>query len=223
MEAAIKFKSLADQIHDYLSYAIIEGKLKPNEKLIENNLCREFNISRSPLRECFRVLEAEGLITIHSRKGTFVNDLTTQDIEDVFPVRAALEGLAAKLAVKHIGEKEIGIFNDLISKMTTALREKDTKSFLRLNFSFHSVFIKASNNKVLEKTLRNLGRGTWLRIAFLYYQSPSGLDFSNKIHKEIVKAFREKDSGSAQRLVEEHIEDAKQQILKARSLNSPAE
>jgi len=220
METVIKFRSITDQIYEHLSTSIIEGKIKPGEKLIENDLGHQFGISRSPLRECFRILESEGLIVIHPRKGTFVRDITIKDIEDVFPVRASLECLAAKLAVKNIGEKEIIVFNDLIVKMEEALRNKDNRSFLHLNFNFHSVFIKASNNHILEKTLKNLGRGLWQRIAFLYYQSPSGLDFSNNMHKEIVKAFQEKDINSVQRIVEEHIEHAKQQLLKSFSTSS---
>lgn len=213
METVIKFKSLPDQLYEYLSDSIIEGRIKPGEKLVENDLCHQFGISRSPIRECFRILESEGLVIIHPRKGTFVRELTSKDIEDVFPVRASLESLAARLAVPNISEKEIGIFNDLITKMKEALSNKDIRSFLRFNFTFHSVFIKASNNQVLEKTLKNLGKGLWLRIAFLYYQSSSGLDFSNNMHKEIVKAFQKKDVNSVQRLVEEHIEHAKKQLL----------
>jgi len=97
--------------------------------------------------------------------------------------------------------------------MEEALGKKDIKSFLRLNATFHGIFIKASNNKILERTLKNLGKGIWLRIAFLYYQSPSGLDFSNKIHKEIVRAFKDKDVEAVQKLVEEHIDDAKRQLV----------
>lgn len=219
MEAVIKFRSLTDQIYEYLSTSIIEGNINQGEKLLENDLCQQFGISRSPLRECFRILESEGLIIIHPRKGAFVRELSKKDIEDVFPVRASLESLAARLAVPNIGEKEIGIFNDLIGKMKEALRNKDIRSFLHFNFNFHSVFIKASNNQVLEKTLRSLGRGLWQRIAFLYYQSPSGLDFSNNMHKEIVKAFQKKDVHSVQKLVEGHIEHARNQLLSSFNQN----
>jgi DNA-binding GntR family transcriptional regulator len=213
MEKVIQFKSLTDQVYGYLSNSIIEGRIKPGEKLLENELCHQFGISRSPLRECFRILEAEGLISISPRRGAFVKEFSRQDLEDVFPVRGVLEALAARSAVHNITEKELEIFDDLIAKMEEALGKKDIKSFLRLNATFHGVFIKASNNKVLERTLKNLGKGIWLRIAFLYYQSPSGLDFSNKIHKEIVRAFRNKDVEAVQKLVQEHIEDARKQLF----------
>lgn len=213
MQGAIKIKSLIDQVYDHLSNSIIEGIIRPGEKLVENDLSSQFGISRSPIRECFRILEAEGLVVISPRKGVFVRELSPKDIEDVFHVRATLEGLAATLAVPNIGQKEIKIFDDLITEMQKALDKNDIKSFLYYNFTFHSVFIKLANNQVLEKTLKNLGRGIWLRIAFLYYRSPSGLYISNRMHKDIVKAFQEKDGLSARRLVEEHMEHAKQELI----------
>jgi DNA-binding GntR family transcriptional regulator len=213
MEEVIKFRSLPDQVYEYLSDSIIRGTLKPGEKLGETALCTQFGISRSPLRECFRILESEGLVVIHPRKGTFVRGLTRDDIEDVFPVRSALECLAARLALPHIGPKEIQDLNDLIKGMEEALNNKAMSTFLHLNFAFHSLFIKAAHNPILEKTLKNLGRGLWLRIAFMYYQSPSGLVHSNQMHIKIVNAFKTKDVREVDRLVGEHIEHAKRQLL----------
>ena len=214
-EETIQFKTLVDQLYDYLNNSIIEGHLKSGEALIENDLCERFGISRSPIRECFRILESEGLITIVPRKGTFVRRFTGKEIEDIFPVRAYLEGLAAKLATPHIGDKEITILDDLIKKMDNSISKKGVKPFLRYNYNFHSLFIKASKNDVLEKTLVRLGKGFWLRIAFLYYQYPSQLTLSNKMHKDILEAFKKGDARSAERLVRKHIEHAKQPLIKS--------
>ena len=213
-EETIQFKTLADQLYDYLSNSIIEGHLKPGERLIENDLRERFGISRSPIRECFRILESEGLITIIPRKGAFVREFAVKEIDDVFPVRAYLESLAARLATPHIGDKEITILDDLIKKMGNSISNNRVKSFLRHNYNFHSLFIKASKNDVLEKTLVRLGKGFWLRIAFLYYQSPSQLIFSNKMHKDILEAFKKGDAPSAERSVRKHIEHAKWPLVK---------
>jgi DNA-binding GntR family transcriptional regulator len=213
MEAILKVKSLTDQVHDYLSHSIIRGEIRPGERLIENDLSQRFGISRSPLRECFRILESDGLVVINSRKGVFVRDLTRKDIEDVFPVRIALECLAARLAIKIIDEKEIAILDDLIVQMETTLNNKNIREFLHLNSAFHSVFIKASHNQVLENTLKSLGKGFWFRIGFLFFQSPRGLDHSNQIHKEIVKAFRQRDAVLTEKLVEEHIQHVQEHLL----------
>jgi DNA-binding GntR family transcriptional regulator len=212
-EKTIKFSTLADQLYDYLSNSIIEGTLKPGHKLVEAQLQSQFGISRSPIRECFRILQSEGLITIVPRKGTFVKNFTVKEIEDVFPVRAYLESLAAKLAAPNIGDDEIEILHDLVKKMDTAASGNRIKSFLRYNYKFHSIFIKASKNDILNRTLVPLGKGLWLRIAFLYYQSSSEIVFSNKMHKKILAAFRKRDSHAAERLVREHIERAKLPLL----------
>ncbi len=213
MVSTIKFKSLTDQLYEYLSSSIIEGRYEPGEKIVENDLCHQFGISRSPLRECFRILEAEGLVIIHPRKGTFVRSLTSKDIADTFQVRASLESLAAKLAIPNIGDEEIKNFGELITEMEKALGNKDTRSFIRLNFEFHSIYVNASNNQVLKRILRYLGRGLWLRFAFLYYQSPPALALVSQGHKEIVEAFRNRDAVSLQRLIEGHFEDAKKHVL----------
>jgi len=219
----IQFKTLSEQLYDHLSNSIIEGYLKPGERLIENDLRERFDISRSPIRECFRILESEGLITIIPRKGAFVRQFTLKEIEDVFPVRAYLESLAARLATPHIGDKEITILDDIVKKMDDAASNNRVKLFLRHNYNFHSLFIKASKNDVLEKTLVRLGKGFWLRIAFLYYQYPSQLIFSNKMHKDILEAFKKGDARSAERSVRKHIEHAKWPLAKFFEQNvSPA-
>lgn len=211
--ANVKFRSLADQVYEYLSASIIEGEIKAGERLVEKDLCQKFGISRSPLRECFRILEAEGLITINPRRGACVRTFSRKDVEDVFVVRAKLENLAARLAVQNITEKEIATLNDLLTKMDEAITKRDIKSFFEFNDAFHNVFIDASNNDILKKNLESPGKGIWHRVAFLYFNSPSALDLSNKKHKEIVKAFIRKDSVLIERLVEEHIEDSKNHLL----------
>ena len=209
----IKCKSLADQAYEYLSASIIEGKIKAGENLVEKDLCQKFGISRSPLRECFRILEADGLIAINPRRGAYARKLLRKDVEDIFIVRTKLESLAAKLAVPNITENEIGTFNDLIIKMDEAVAKGNTKSFIELNDAFHNIFIEASNNEILKNNLKNPGKGIWRRVSILYFHSPLALDLSSNKHKEIVEAFIKKDSISVERLVEEHLERAQNHLL----------
>ena len=117
LSSTVKFMSLPDQVYDHLFKAIISGELKPGEKLVENELCKEFGTSRAPIRESFRILESEGLIVIQPRKGTYVKALTRGDIEEAFAVREALESLAAKLAVPHMTETEMNALANFIKEM----------------------------------------------------------------------------------------------------------
>jgi DNA-binding GntR family transcriptional regulator len=214
LSSTVKFMSLADQIYDHLFQGIISGRLKPGEKLVENELCKEFGTSRAPIRESFRILESEGLIVIQPRKGTYVKALTREDIEEAFAVREALESLAAKLAVPHMTGTELSSLAALAREMDTAIKKKDNESFRRANVAFHEIFIKSSGNKILLGILETMGKGIWMRISSMYYRSNEGFPSSNKTHKEICKAYKDKDGTRVKKLVEEHIEHARNRLLK---------
>ena len=94
----LKSSVLGEQVSQILMETILEGVLKGGDKLVEAELQKKFGISRSPLREAFRDLEKKGLVVIIPRKGSFVRRITQKDIEENFPVRSVLEGLAAKEA-----------------------------------------------------------------------------------------------------------------------------
>lgn len=192
---------------------IIEGTLKPGERLVENELCDRFNISRSPIRECFRILESEGLIEIIPRKGAFVSELPVKELEDAFVVRASLEGLAAKLATPRMDDDKIAIMTNLVEKMDMAIKDKKIKDFIKCNYSFHSLFIKYSENVLLEKLLAQLGKTFWLRIAYQISQEQSMLNISNNFHKDIIKAFRQGDANQAELLVKKHVEHGKKMLF----------
>jgi DNA-binding GntR family transcriptional regulator len=214
MESFFPIRSLPDQIYENLSAAILSGELKQGEKLIENELCKKFGTSRSPIRESFRRLESEGLIIISPRKGTFVKKLCRTDIEEAFAVRGALEGLAAQLALPHLTVDDLRKMAELIRQMDLAIQRKEPLTFREANLALHHMFINASKNKILHQTLKTLEKGVWLRISSVYYQSTSGFPLSNKMHKAIFAAFKGKDQTRIRKLVETHIEDAKRRLLK---------
>ncbi len=90
-----------------MAKALIEGQIKQGERLNENELGRRFKISRSPVRESFRVLEREGFLVRVPRKGTFVREITQRGIEEIFPVSTYLEGLAARMAASNVDDKHM--------------------------------------------------------------------------------------------------------------------
>jgi len=207
-------KSLPDQIYENLSESILSGQLVGGERLVETELCKQFNASRAPIRESFRRLESEGLVVIHPRKGTFVKKIGHNDIEEAFAVRMALEGLAAYLSVPFLGDMDLQEMADLISKMNLAIKKNNPQTFRELNHNWHNIFIRASKNRILQQTLQTLGKGVWLRISSIYYQSTEGFETSNKMHKKILDSFKKKEQDKVRTLVEAHIEYAKVRILK---------
>ena len=109
MQSSIKFdvtqvKSLRDRISESIRDSIIEGKLEPGARLAEPEVAQQLGVSRTPLREAFLQLEAEGFLTVNPRKGAVVSELSLKDAEETYQIKVALEALAAKLATKSISE-----------------------------------------------------------------------------------------------------------------------
>ena len=196
---------LVDQITEFLTNAIIEGRLQGGQRLIESELQRKFGISRTPIRESFRILENNGLVINTPRRGTFVRKMTKQYIEENFPIRAALEGLAARLAVPNMGPENIEKMELALSNMTEAAEKNDFKSYLlRHHSDYHMTFIHACKNETLIKIVTNLRRHyVWFRYSYLWHQE----NFKNaiRVHQQILDLFIKKDADRVEQYVKEHI------------------
>ncbi len=206
---AFRSMTLVEQVAKALKDDILTGRLKGGAQLLEDRLKVEFGISRTPLREAFRILEKEGLIEILPRKGAYVKRISRQDIEENFPVRAKLEGLAARLAYPNLSQQDIEEMEGLHAYMKDAAKRKDFSDYSSHHFAFHEIFINASKNETLITLLRNLRMHTlWHRYTYNYYKE----DFKNSlmIHQRIIDLFRKKKVSpeEIEKTVRQHIEVA---------------
>jgi DNA-binding GntR family transcriptional regulator len=200
---------LGEQVSRILTEAILEGVLKGGYQLTEAELQNQFGISRSPLREAFRDLEKKGLVIIVPRKGTYVKQVSRKDIEDNFPVRAVLEGLAAREAHPNITDPVLEGLSQALDKMNTAVENKDTKTYWKNHLEFHDIFIKASHNDVLINILKTLRmHSLWYRFSYQYYKED--LQRSLVVHQTIFDLFQNRDTHIKDlgNLVQEHIQTA---------------
>ncbi len=204
--------SLVEDVRNYLRDAILTLKYKPGEQLNESAILSELEVSRSPLREAFRLLEGEGLVTWRSRKGVFVNDISPDDIKELFPIRASLESLAAELAAPRLNEKELQELETIVEKMDAAANQGNTRAYLKLNFNFHRQIVKAADNKRLDDMIKTLGRqSTWYIFAAIYFKKVQQVAFES--HRDIFMALKERDGKKAAELIGEHIRHGALKIL----------
>jgi len=201
--------TLVDQIARAIREDILSGRLKGGDQLLEDRLKDEFGVSRTPLREAFRILEKEGLIEILPRKGSFVRGISRQDIEENFPVRAILEGLAACLAYPNFTRQDIEEMEEVFQYMKKAAKKEDFSDYSMYHADFHEIFINASKNETLITLLHNLRMHTlWHRYTYQYYKE----DFKNSllIHRKIIDLFKEKKVSpeEIEKTVRRHIEAA---------------
>lgn len=205
---------LVEQVSRVLREAILEGHLRGGDQLVEAELKEQFGISRSPLREAFRDLEKKGLVEIIPRKGTFVKTITRRDIEEHFPVRSVLEGLAAREAYERLTEEDQEEMALALENMKKAVVMNDAKSYWEHHLVFHEAFIHASGNLLLISLLETLRmHSMWYRFSYQYYKE----DFNKSLrtHDEILKLFKsdKTDTKVLQEAVQNHIEIAVERFL----------
>jgi DNA-binding GntR family transcriptional regulator len=199
--------SLVEEVVRVLTARIVRGEIPPGARLIEEHVSVEFGISRTPLRESFRALEREGLLTITPRKGVRVKSIDPQEIEEIYVCRAALEGLSARLAATRATDEIADELAGILRKMEAAVARDDLDQYFSLNVEFHDIVAEVAQNKTLNQLIRNLGTRV-LRFRYTSLSLPNRMKKSLAVHKELVAAFRRRDGDQAELLTRRLIDDA---------------
>lgn len=194
---------MVDRITEYLTGIIIEGSLKPGERLVEQALQKRFNTSRSPIRESIRILSEKGLVVNIPRKGTYVRKISINDIKNNFPITAYLEALAARLALPHLKPKDINTMESCLSKMKEAARQNNVKDYVKYHYRFNDTFITASENDLLILLLKNLRyQKVWFKFHGFFLKGFKR--YALKVHSDILDLFKEKKADEVEALTKEH-------------------
>ncbi len=207
------YKPLREMVFESLREAIIQGRLKPGERLMEIQLAEEMGVSRTPVREAIRKLELEGFVVMVPRKGAYVAGISLKDIVDIFEVRAALEGMAAGLAAERITEEEMDELERSLL-MINATGEDDLAAIVKADAAFHELIYKASRNQRLVQIITHLQEQIQ-RFRMTSLSQPGRTKIVLDEHKKIVEAISDRNVELAQTLAREHIENAEQILLNA--------
>lgn len=190
---------LMERIASFIEKLIIEGTLKPRERLIETDLSKALEVSRPPLREALRALEREELVTFFHRRGITVTDITEKEVQDVYLIRSILESVAVKLATANITKEDLDKMEFINEQMSEAVQEGDLKSYFQLDQEFHEIILYAANNQKLSKILKNLEKQT-LRFRFFILSSPGRIEQSQEGHRNLLDALKVRDAEAASNL-----------------------
>lgn len=200
-------ESLAEAIAEHLGLAIADGRLRPGQRLVESQLCKELSVSRTPLREALRRLSAEGLIELSARRGAKVAELTEKSIRDGFMVRGVLEGLAARLAAASATEIHITELRELNAEMKEASERRDARRFFELNTSLHSLIASVGDNPYLASLQRSSAMRSY-RPLLLPLATHDHLLDSVRDHGQIIDAIQAGDTDQAEVVMKQHIANA---------------
>lgn len=199
---AFKKRVLRDDVKNYLADVIMRGIFKPGERLVETQIAKELGISQAPVREAIHDLERMGIVVSEPYKGTYVRKLSLVDLENVYLVRAELEGLAIRIAVPLISDAEIQELENIAEQMLMAAKSDDPQKQIVLDIQFHQAIIKASRNDILERAWETVSISQWTFLGT--YQYPYGNSQLVQRHQPILEAIRSKDHLKAEELMRKH-------------------
>jgi len=200
----IRHKSLVQAIVENIEEKILKGELKPGERLVEQAMCEELGVSRSPLREAFRILENQGFLVNEARKGVSVAKLSLKEAIDIYTIRAKLESLATRLAVESGNKTLAEKLDKLHNEMSALVKEGNLAGYSRLNAEFHETLIRACGNDHLIGMLELFNKKT-LRYRMEVLSTPGKLEESLRKHAQLIESIKNGNARDAERIREESI------------------
>ena len=208
----LNHNTLAKQVVRAIRHQIFSGVLKPNQRVVEAEIAAEMGISRGPVREAFAELEKEGLIITYSRKGTYVKSFEMKDIEEIYTLRALLEGFGVSLALDRLKEQDLSYLRDLLDRIVEMAEKRDVIEVSRLNMQFHQKIMELSNHKRLYDSWQSLLAQTQMLSAMTTEYYTSLIDI-RKSHKILLDALVTGDREHIKRSFEHHILKSMNELL----------
>ena len=189
------------EIYKELKKRIVYLDYKPKQVLNIKELAKEFGVSPMPVREVLILLESEKLIHIIPNNGIYVNDISFQELKDVFEVRLFLVGLVGKLAAQRVTSEELNKMKELLEKIK---KEKNRKKLIQLDAEFHDLVNYSTKNQTLAETLKRLRN----QIGRLWFFAKENDSYSAQIpldFEELLKAFENKDQNKSEEIIRNHV------------------
>jgi DNA-binding GntR family transcriptional regulator len=173
-------------VEAHLRHAIHAGKLRPRQRIIEEDLAQELDVSRGPVREALLRLERDGLVVTTSRRGTFIRDISLAEIDVIFRMRAKLEGLCVRYMRENASHDPAALLGRALKKLKAAAAKNNEEHFFNADMELHRTIWKAANQPLLYRTL-NLLMNPYIFIIARAYSSRIPLAQRRENHEQYVR------------------------------------
>ena len=195
---------LHDEVTDALRSMIVGGDLKPGIKIPEQALCKQLGVSRTPLREALKVLAAEGLVQLLPHRGAVVAQITETEIDELFPIVGALEGLAGELAASKLTDKSLARLKHLHADLLRYHASKDEISYLKVNRDIHRTLFAIADNPSLTALYEHLLIRTH-SVRFTIRKTAEQWNQAVSDHERIMQALEKRDAGGLAAILRYHM------------------
>lgn len=217
-------KTIAEQVYNLLRSRILEQQIKPGERLLEIAVCESLNVSRTPVREAFRLLQQDGLVERIPQGGVRVTGLSLEELKEISALRTVLEVYAVELACDLIEEEEIEKLEQILSQAAALVSAEaegkniDVAELSRLNTVFHDTICSAARSAYLNKILEIV------RLPILRFRPFSLGDREHRLrgvteHGQMVRMLRQRDKNGLKELTAKHVGDVSTAIARMLASN----
>lgn len=210
--ALVRQQSLTSLVQREIERRIIAGELEPGAKLNEAELAAAMGISRGPVREAFRALEQAGLVHTEKNRGVFVRQVSLEEANEIYEVRAALEAQIGRLAATRISAQQLERLRGIVKRMHTVGRSRDPDAYFPLNLEFHETLAEACGNRALATNYRRVVNELNLYRRQAIMRNVEIIPVSTKEHEAIVAAVAQGDAALAERLLYAHVLDSRARL-----------
>jgi len=202
-----------ERAYEHLKTAILSGRFSPGERLTEEHLAKELGISRTPIREALHKLESEGLITPLASRGFVASQDSQEEVEELFEIRAVLEGYALRVIAGRIGDEALARLEESVAGAEGALRRNSLDEVFQWNTRFHDVLheIIADKQRLYQQIVTM--RQYVLRYRKNTLEYPDGGSRTVGGHRKILLALKLRDPDLCERVMREHIHQSKTDAL----------
>ena len=202
-----------EEIREQLIEDILNGRLAPGARIVETKIAQQFGVSQGPVREALRDLELFGFVVSSPFRGTQVRRISTEELLEIYPIRAALEGVAARAAAVRIEQPTLEHLEELIGAMREAAARDDHRGEADADHSFHHAIVKASGNRMLEHMWQTMRLS--ITTCLTHSITHRSLDEIAERHVAVLEALRSGDPDRAEAAVRRHIEEPGEWIRSA--------
>jgi len=208
----VRQESLTSLVQREIERRIVAGELTPGAKLNEADLAAAMGISRGPVREAFRALEQAGLVQTEKNRGVFVRQVSLEEANEIYEVRAALEAQIGRLAAQRAKPAHLERMRAIVKRMHAAGRKRDPDAYFPLNIAFHEVLAEAAANRALAAHYRRVVNELNLYRREAIQRNLDVIPVSTREHEAVVEAVAQRDAALAERLLYDHVINSRSRL-----------
>jgi DNA-binding GntR family transcriptional regulator len=205
-------RSASDQAAELIRDAITDGRLEPGARLKEERLAGDLGLSRTPVREALQRLSTEGLVEIVPNRGAFVRSYDPGELEELYDMRALLEGHAASLAATRISVEQLDLLRASCERFEALGAESPVEALVLENGRFHETILEAAGSELLAGMIQQVIKLPLVYRSYVWY-SPDQKRTSERDHRRLVDSFERRDPHAAEAIMREHVLGARDVLL----------